>query len=218
MRDRHLVTAAAMCSTILIAACSGSPLSPDSLSQSSRAAGTPQGLPDQAAYAATATMQAFPSGAPLSGSSSLLRTSSGVSMTLHAEGLTGGNAYTVWFVAFNEPSACVGPCDVSDVLANRGLPAVRFAAGHVIGADGRANFGGRLATGETGGPPCAAGPALGSCGPGLLDSRTAIVHLVVRSHGAAIPEVVNEQISSFNGGCPPNACANVQFAVFDPAS
>jgi len=138
-------------------------------------------------------------------------------MTVHATGLTPGHAHTIWFVAFNDPGACSdGICDVQDVLANRGVPAVRFGAGHVIGDSGQANFGGHLAVGNTGGPPCAAGPALGSCGPGLLDARTAVVHLVIRTHGAAIPELVNDQISSFNGGCPPNACANVQFAEHRP--
>jgi hypothetical protein len=224
MLCRQIVTAAIVCGAASAAACSGeSPTAPGSLTGSSSGISSPFSATSaslassgQAASVATAPLQVFPTGAPLPGTASLVRNDAGISMTLHAEGLTPGYAYTVWFVAFNDPAACDGPCDVTDVLANRGVPAVRFAAGHVIGGSGDANFGGRLAVGQTGGAPCAAGPGLGSCGPGLLNARTALVHLVVRSHGPAIPELVNEQINSFNGACPPNACANLQFAAFEP--
>jgi hypothetical protein len=218
MPRRQILTVFTLCAAVWVAACSGEPsVSPSSLGASS-ITGAVRASSARAASVGNAPVQVFPTGAPLPGTSSLVRNDSGVSMTFQADGLIPGNAYTVWFVAFNDPSACDGACDVSDVLANRGVPAVRFAAGHVAGGSGTANFGGRLATGSTGGPPCAAGPALGNCGPGLLDSRTAIVHLVLRTHGPAIPGLIDDQISSFNGGCPPNACANIQFAAYAPES
>jgi hypothetical protein len=216
MQRRLTVRAAVLAAAALLAACSGqSPAAPNAFGLDSLADGSSQAA--QAAERSTTPMRTFPAGVELAGTSSLVRTDQGVSMTVRATGLTPGHAHTIWFVAFNDPGACTdGICDVQDVLANRGVPAVRFGAGHVIGDSGQANFAGHLAAGNTGGPPCAAGPALGSCGPGLLDARTAVVHLVIRTHGAAIPELVNDQISSFNGGCPPNACANVQFAEHRP--
>ena len=216
MQRRLTLHAAALAAAALLAACSGqSPAAPNALGLESVADGSSQTA--QAADRSTAPMRTFPAGVELAGTSSLVRTDQGISTTVRATGLTPGHASTIWFVVFNDPGACSdGICDVQDVLANRGVPAVRFGAGHVIGESGQANFGGHLAVGNTGGPPCAAGPALGSCGPGLLDARTAVVHMVIRTHGAAIPELVSDQISSFNGGCPPNACANVQFAEHRP--
>lgn len=217
MKRRLPVIAALLCGAFSLAACSGElPAAPNALAGPSESDPGASARPAQAAAVATAPLRVFPTGQQLSGTSSLVRNGQGISMTVRANDLTPHHAYTVWFIAFNDPGACDGVCDVQDVLANRGVPAVRFGAGRVVGASGEANFGGHLAVANTGGPPCAAGPALGSCGPGLLDAQAAVVHLVVRTHGAAIPELVNEQISSFNGGCPPNACANVQFAEYHP--
>jgi hypothetical protein len=47
---------------------------------------------------------------------------------------------------------------------------------------------------------------------GLTSARGADVHVVIRTHGAPIPGLIHEQINSFNGGCPPNTCKNVQAA------
>jgi hypothetical protein len=161
-------------------------------------------------------MRVFPVGPDLSGTSSLTRTGQGMSMTVHANDLIPGNAYTVWFAIFNSPDGCIGGCGVDDVLANRGVPSLRLGGGHVVGQSGRGNFGGQLAAGETDGPPCAMDANLGICGPGLLDPRTAVIHLVLRAHGEAIPGLVDEQIGSFGGGCQVNACGNVQFAEHLP--
>jgi hypothetical protein len=143
----------------------------------------------------------------------LVRNDGGVTMTLHTSGLVPGNAYTVWWVIFNNPSACIGGCGMDDLARPAVQASLAFATGHVVGND-VANFGAWLGVGDTGGvlssPPSPAGPY------GLLDSRTAEIHLVVRSHGSALPELLKEQISSFNGGCPPNACMNVQAAVHLP--
>jgi hypothetical protein len=37
------------------------------------------------------------------------------------------------------------------------------------------------------------------------------IHLVVRDHGPKFPG--NDQLSGFNGGCPPETCVNVQASV-----
>ncbi len=56
---------------------------------------------------------------------------------------------------------------------------------------------------------------------GLTDPEGAEIHLVLRTHGPVIPELVNEQIHSFNRGCEvgePNVgiCRNLQFAALLP--
>jgi hypothetical protein len=75
-----------------------------------------------------------------------------------------------------------------------------------IGGAGIGNFGAYLSEGDT-------TDAL--FGPGLLDSRRADVHLADRTQGDAIPGLVREQASTFDGGCPPNRCANIQFSAHE---
>ena len=139
--------------------------------------------------------------------SALVRNDHGVAATFQSSGLAPGSTATLWWVFFNNPAACVDGCDAPD-LANPAVQAsVQFAAGHVIGGGGTANYGAYISEGDTSG--CAAASL--SCN-GLLDARAAEVHLVVRTHGQALPGAIDEQISSFNGGCSPT-CANVQASV-----
>ena len=61
-----------------------------------------------------------------------------------------GHAMTLWFIVFNNPSACgSSPCSIEDLLLN---PAVQgdflIAAGHVVGGNGQAVFGGALQVGD----------------------------------------------------------------------
>jgi hypothetical protein len=153
--------------------------------------------------------------------SKLVRNDNGVGVTIHTTDLVPGSADTVWWVFFNNPSACLhgmfgARCGLGDVLTNpASLPSVQFAAGHVIGGGGVGNYGAYFSAGAT--PDCA---GFGLPCNGLLDARTADVHVVIRTHGDAIPGLVDEQISSFNGGClagEPNAgqCHNVQDSVHE---
>lgn len=158
----------------------------------------------------------------------LVRQPDGASFTFTGTGLAAGNAHTIWFVAFNNPAGCTSPVMDGGVLISLcGLPDLGNAAaqatavwgaGHVVGGSGMATLGGRVAVGDTSG--C---DALGRlpCNGGLTDPQGAEIHLVLRTHGPAIPDLVNEQIHSFNRGCEagePNVglCRNVQFAAFLP--
>lgn len=162
------------------------------------------------------------------GGATLVRQPGGVSFTFTGVGLAAGNAHTIWFVAFNDPAGCTSPMmDGAELIALCGLPDLGNAAaqptavwgaGHVVGGSGIATFGGRVDVGDTSG--C---DALGRlpCNDGLTDPGGAEIHLVVRTHGPAIADLVNEQIHSFNRGCEagePNVglCRNVQFAAFVP--
>lgn len=139
--------------------------------------------------------------------STLVRNDAGVRMTIHTSDLESGAAYTVWWVVFNNPGACDGGCDADDF----GNPAVGasvvFATGHVLPPTGVGNFADHLKVGDTRG-------AL--FGAGLQAPRGAEIHLVIRSHGAPIPGLVHEQISSVEGGCHVNVCEDTQFAAHHP--
>jgi hypothetical protein len=121
------------------------------------------------------------------GTSTLTRTSSGISFSLSTSGLQAGHAVTVWWMVFNP----------------NGSVSVQYAAGHVIDEGGAAQFGGYLQEGDTEG--------VINGGPGLLDALGANVVLVVRDHGPADPARVDEQIQTFDV-CNPT-CTDLQISM-----
>lgn len=187
-----------------------SPLAPTTSSGADTSAASAGTAQSASAQRSVVPMAVFGGGPVIPGSSSLLvRNDSGATMTIHTSALAPG-AYTAWWAVFNNPGACVGPCDLPDLLGNPAVqPSLLFGSGHVIGTSGIGNFGSWLGKGDTSGA---------RFGPGLLYPRTAEIHVVVRSHGPAIPELLSEQLHSFNGGCPPNACSNVQAGAHLPPS
>lgn len=144
------------------------------------------------------------------GSSKLVRNKNGVSLTLNTSGLEPGSAVTVWWVVFNNPGACAGDCDGTDLGNPNVAGDVIYGAGHVVGGNGTANFAAHLNEGDSG------GSLFPQPSPGLIDAETAEIHIVVRSHGPAIPGMIDEQIHTVNGGCPPNVCEDIQFAIYQP--
>jgi hypothetical protein len=137
------------------------------------------------------------------GTSSLVRTDTGISASFHSSGLPAGQAVTLWFVVFNTPGACTAPgCGLDDILFNPAAGAdFLVGAGHVIGGSGIGNFGGHLAVGDTSG---SAFPEIGMPDRpvGLTNPRGAQVGLLVHSHGPALTGTdLAAQLSSFTGGC-----------------
>src|SRR5262245_35974787 len=157
-------------------------------------------------------------GAIIYGSGTMLvRTRDDVFATIHTSGLTPGNVYTAWFGIFNNPRACAtSPCTPAD-LSN---PAVQGAlinfGGRIVGADGVASYAEVRRVGDTTNAHLGA-PAL-PVSPGLVDPRRAEIHLAVRNHGPASgdPAILALQLTTFNGGCPPNACVTVQAVPHQP--
>lgn len=157
------------------------------------------------------------------GSSTVVRTDHGVSATLDTTGLASGHVVTLWWIVFNNPSACAhgipgvsrcGEPDTFNADPAGPQPSVLHAAGRIIDEDGSAGYGAHLAVGDT-------SDAL--FGPGLLDPRRAELVLVLRSHGPKIPDLVSEMLRSFGAGCNnappgtgtpgPNECSEVQLSV-----
>jgi hypothetical protein len=127
------------------------------------------------------------------GTSTLTRTSSGVSFSLTTSGLQPGHAVSIWWMAANPD----------------GGMAVLYAAGHVIDQDGTAEFGGYLKVRD------GRGYQMGDDRT-LEDALGATVFLVVRDHGPASPGVVDDQIHTF-GECNP-VCHDLQLSLHPPAS
>ena len=86
------------------------------------------------------------------------------------------------------------------------------ATGHLVSAVGNANFGARLLPGGPySGEVIFEGPE-----PELTNPAGALIVLVIRYHGPAIPGMLNEQFTTFLGGCPDGGapCEDVQLVVF----
>jgi hypothetical protein len=126
------------------------------------------------------------------GTSTLVRTDSGISFSLQTTGLPAGHAVTVWWMVVNPDAAA---------------PSVLYAAGHIIDDSGAAGFGGSLQEGDTDGVVELDGLSLA----GLLDATGATVVLVVRDHGPARPDIVQQQIHTFNV-CNPT-CTDLQMSI-----
>jgi hypothetical protein len=136
------------------------------------------------------------------GTSSLVRTDAGLSASFNSSGLPAGQAVTLWFVVFNNPSACSGGCGLDDLLFNEAAQGdFLVGAGHVVGGSGTVNFGAHLAVGDVRG---SAFPEIGMPERpiGLTDPWNAQVGLLLHSHGPMVPgAVLASQLSSFTGGC-----------------
>ena len=137
------------------------------------------------------------------GTASLVRTDQGISMTFQTSGLPAGQPVTIWWI-------------ILDAQGN--VVSGQFAAGHIVGGDGGANFAGHLNKGDTSGCfhpqfPCA----------GLSDPRGQTVILLARIHGDKDPGKIPLQIhtseaTSGNSGFEDDLCnatfCQVQAAIF----
>ncbi|GAA4313954.1 hypothetical protein GCM10023115_29250 [Pontixanthobacter gangjinensis] len=166
------------------------------------------------------------------GEATLLRNQNGLSFSYKSDGLTPGYAYTMWWVIWNKPENCATPgaCLDPDVANPDVEVSIMAAGGHVVGKSGKGYFGGHINEGDDSG---SVNELLGLPPAGGLqegNSFGAEVHLVVRSHGPAIPGEVSEQISTYVGGCdapfafPPfseipdeiGECGEIEAAIFAP--
>jgi hypothetical protein len=157
----------------------------------------------------------------------LLRNNNKIKMTFKVDDLEPGYAYTIWWVVWNNPEECTVPFACGDAdfaIADDVEVELMYAAGHVVGNSGKGNFAGSLNEGDASGSinNLFGLPSYG----GLHDARTAEVHLVLRSHGPAIPGQIDEQINTYEGGCVTNfpafteipdeegECGDYMFAIF----
>jgi len=126
---------------------------------------------------------------PIPQSSSMLaRTANGVKATLTTSGLAPDTAHTMWWLVFNNPEACTGgeqgtelqclpPGDIGDPAVDA---SVFGGAGQVTDLYGRATFSAHAFTGENNGLTLLRGP-------GIIDPFEAEIHLIIQDHGPAGP-------------------------------
>jgi hypothetical protein len=175
----------------------------------------------------------FESGEQITGAFTKLdRTADGVASKIRTS-VAAGHAFTVWYVIFNESSACSdGMCGEDDIFTESGdfnvpqieatrLSVVWGSSGGVSNSAGRISLDGGLAVGEV---PGGAGQVLiGKAEDGAivglgvttgLEAPDAEIHLVIQDHGVAHedPALLAQQTSSFMGACNPD-CVDVQFSV-----
>lgn len=149
----------------------------------------------------------IPNPASIRGSFALLvRKTNAISTRIRTRDLPPG-AYTAWWEIYNSPENCVGECDFFEDAFN---PATRFsvfwAAGGIVGADGRAYFEAELNVGELPGDPCPAVPFVDDkmlFGCGLLNPAGAQIAFIIKTHGEpnANQEVLARQVGSIGGAC-----------------
>ena len=156
-----------------------------------------------------------PAAGNIVGKATLKRSKAGVNLTVHTTELGPGNAYTIWWIIFNNPGPCADGCGGPDL----GNPAVEGsvmnATGRVADSDGNAWFSAFLPAGFMHTNP-SSGDLRQVFGPGLQNVDGAEIHIVVRCHGPATGNVA--QISTLLGECnnaaSPTGCYDAQAAVF----
>ena len=154
----------------------------------------------------------------------------GMFVSMETSGLTPGNVHTLWLVTINDPAACdTSPCTSKDVLKRTAAvnADVGYAGGVVVGEDGSARFAYHQENGALNG---------GWFGNGVIDARSAEVHLVINDHGPILEGRVGAMLSTYRDGCMessipgpmpataraqgeegPNTCRLMQFSIFTPA-
>lgn len=122
-----------------------------------------------------------------------------------------GHAVSLWWVVFNYPEYCIDSCNDDDFYGNAGITGASMigAMGTVVTNPDEIKLFSHIDAGDE---------SIADIGPGLLNPRTAEIHLVLRDHGPANPEILMEQLSTYLGGCDPkpphDPCEDIQFAIF----
>lgn len=170
----------------------------------------------------------FADGTSAGGKSVLTRTPGMVTVVVEGANLEPGDAYTIWWVVFNNPAECSDECGEDDIFTESGALniagveaaeiGIGNATGNIAKADGTAEFGAILRPG----PFADTGHQLlfpaGLVGDALLTAsgNNAEIHIVIQSHGQARggPQLLS-QLTYFEAGCTP-FCEDVQFSVHKP--
>ncbi|WP_373495000.1 hypothetical protein [Aquiflexum sp.] len=155
--------------------------------------------------------------------SKLRRHDNGIAATIHTSLLEAKAVYTVWVVIFENPELCSdNMCGEDDIFNSEGL---------IVNGDGSFGTPGVNVTVMWGTGKIASAAGIGTFnlwaevnnspgevlfGPGLMDAMGSEIHFVIRNHGQAIPGLLQEQLTSFEGGCEVNGCTDEQFSIHKP--
>ena len=137
------------------------------------------------------------------GASNLSRGNLMINMKYEFDALPKNHAYTIWAVVFNNPEHCgTVPCSGADLNVPEVLVDALYMGGAVTPRgfkSSKAVVTSGLREGDTSGSLF--NELFGLPSVGLLDTRKAEVHLILRSHGPVINELRREQTTSYTGGC-----------------
>ena len=163
------------------------------------------------------------------GTSTLVRKNDEISINFETHGLTPGYAYTLWWVVWNKPENCTvsGACTGGDLALSEEVEVeLLYAAGSVADNSGKVNYTAKLREHEV---SESINTSIGfSEFGGLQNASTAEIHMVLRSHGPAIPGMEDVQITEFKGGCTTafpgfseipdetGECGNIQASIHIP--
>lgn len=127
---------------------------------------------------------------PALGGATLTRDKRSVHASIHAADLEPGHVYTVWWIIFNKPSACLSvPCSSAEEADNPASGrSVLWATGFIAGAKGIANVSFRLDRRAT--------PGLVVAGDGLTNVKRAEIHVALVDHGPPDPDTIVEEMST----------------------
>jgi hypothetical protein len=170
---------------------------------------------------------------PVPSAARLTRTPDEVSATFHLSGLEPLSAYSIWIIVFNNPAGCTSHpeaevrCSDADLepVPNPAAVSAFNVGAFVTNSDGTANA---VAQVSSGAPPDGTDVVVGlgtmfdnGVSPGLMTGNGlgAELHYVIRGHQQLLMEALADQLSLFDGGCPPNMCTDqqrVEFAATQP--
>lgn len=161
------------------------------------------------------TIGEFPgSGSGISGEATLTRTKDGVSVDQTFHGLTIGNAYTIWWVIFDNPQGCAAEECVPSDLGRGQAQGTLVNGGGFVADNATESNSSQLARHDVEGRQVWVGDPSGIDNP-----YRAQVHLVLRNHGVAesVPSDLAAQTSTFADFCNllVIGCQNITAAVFD---
>ena len=158
----------------------------------------------------TANVVDFSTGLPVAGAGTLTRTAESATARIYTTGLHKKAAYTIWWVVWNDPSACDDGCGEDDLFIDGN--SIFYAGGFVTGNDGAANVSVRVEAGDL-------ADGIEVFNGGGLDAGNgfgAEMHLIIRSHGKIIEGMADVQVGTFAGGCNINTCIDHQAVAFLP--
>lgn len=157
------------------------------------------------------------SGAVADSQATLLRQSTWMKHESFVTGLVPGHVFTVWWIFFNNPQSCGGggPNGTRCSFADIGNAAVQasFEGGGGGIVDGSGDLYVENSINENDASRCVSGAPL-PCNGGLHDASTADVMLITRDHGPPQDGILDQQQTTFGGGCANYPCVNLQLAAF----
>ena len=140
-------------------------------------------------------------------SSTLVRTSHAVSVTISTRGLVPGHVYTIWWIIFAKPVFCAAAtCSGADLANPNVQGTVAWATGRVADDRGQAVFSAHLVPGNPEG--------FVVFGTTAFNPLVAEIHQVIRHHNevGANGSSLLGQLTTLNDGCV-GECVDVQAAI-----